>query len=98
VGVECKLDWGVVVVVAWVRLNLNPAFWETIAATGVVVVVVWVRIRLNTHPQKPRVGHPRVTLVSDERRLVADAAFDGGVAFAGVDDDFLFFAFLVVDD
>lgn len=32
------------------------------------------------------------------RRLVADAAFDGGVAFAGVDDDFLFFAFLVVDD
>ena len=32
------------------------------------------------------------------QRLVADAAFDGGVAFAGVDDDFLFFAFLVVDD
>ncbi len=31
-------------------------------------------------------------------RLVADAAFHGGVAFAGVDDDFLFFAFLVVDD
>ena len=33
-----------------------------------------------------------------EMGLVADAAFDGGVAFAGVDDYFLFFAFLVVDD
>jgi hypothetical protein len=47
-----------------------------------------------------RVGSKSRGLEGDRgyRGLVADAAFYGGVAFAGVDDDFLFFAFLVVHD
>jgi hypothetical protein len=51
--------------------------------------------------ENKRVRHPKAALDTNSLatgRSVADAAFYGGVAFAGVDDDFLFFAFLVVDD
>jgi hypothetical protein len=46
------------------------------------------------HRQEKRQGSEDPRL----RELVAYAAFGGGVAFAGVDDPLLFFAFLVGDD
>ena len=47
---------GLVVVVGWVRLNLNPAIWEAIAGTGWRLKRPWssfgfgVSLKLNPHP------------------------------------------------
>jgi hypothetical protein len=102
-GVESKSrDLGndrgyrVVVVLVWAGLSLNPHPLKAEGAApncrnDVVILWTWGAACCALHIR----GEAKFEA---EMRLVADAAFYGGVAFAGVDDYFLFFAFLVVDD
>jgi hypothetical protein len=73
-----------------VVLDLNPALTKRARLQG------WRRAALRQDAGAGR-SEPRPYNGRRIGRLVADAAFYGGVAFAGVAEEVLFFAFLVVD-